>query len=418
MTEIFSELTNKSSKYMPISCKNCNSSVKPFFSLGDMPLANGFLTAAEIPKEKKYDLTVGFCPKCFLVQLVNTVSPEKLFRDYIYLSSTSLLFLKHCEEASSRLIKKLNLTPKKLVLEIASNDGAFLTNFKKRGIKILGIDPAKNIAATANQKGIKTIPEFFNNKMAEKLRKKKITADLVYGANVLAHVPGIVDFVRGVKTVLADNGTAVFEFPYVRGLMENKFDTIYHEHVFYYSLLALRNIFNNAGLEIYDVEETPMQGGSLLIYASHQGVFPVTRNVKNLVFKEKRLGYHKISTYKKMEQNIAKLKTHLHDLLATINKDRKTVAVYGAPAKGNILLNYFGIADKILFLVDKSTVKQGLYTPGTHLKVEAPSVIKEKRPDYLLILCWNIADEIIKEQAEYKNNGGKFIIPIPKVNVI
>ncbi len=402
-----------------MKCRSCSNVIKPFFSLGKMPLVNSFLTKKQLIKEKKYDLTVAFCEKCYLVQLVKIVSPNKLFSNYVYFSSTSSLFLKHCEETAVFFKRKLDLNSNSLVVEIASNDGAQLLYFKKVGARILGIDPAKNIAAIANKKGVKTLPEFFNLKFAQKLRSQGVIADLIFGANILAHVPEIVDFVKGVSLILKPRGTASFEFPYLRGLLENKFDTIYHEHVFYYSLLALENLFSQAGMEIYDLEITPMQGGSLRILASHQGNFPINRRVTNLREYELRNRFNKLTTYKKINKNIVNLKRRLLGKLNQIKKNRKHIAAYSAPAKGNILLNYYGIADNYLdFIVDKAKEKQGLYTPGTHMLVYSPDKIYENRPDYLLVLCWNIADEVIKQQDKYRKLGGKFIIPIPKLKII
>lgn len=403
-----------------MNCRVCNSPVIKFFSLGEIPLVNSFLKKQEIPYEKKFDLSIGFCPNCYLVQLINTVSPEELFRNYIYFSSTSKSFLQHCQKTAEYLTKRLNLGPESLVLEIASNDGAQLQYFKKLGIQVLGIDPAKNIAEVANQKGIPTIPEFFNYGFAKKLKEEKsIQANLIFGANVLAHVPEIVDFVKGVKEILKPEGTAVFEFPYIKGLMENKFDTIYHEHVFYYSLIALINLFKKADLEIYDVEMTPMQGGSLRIFISHPGNFLISVNVKNLVSQEIKDGFDKIETYQKINKNVSKLKNDIIFLLKKIKSEGKKIAGYGAPAKGNVLLNYFGINKNYLdFIVDKSEAKQGLYTPGTHLLVYPPEKVYQEKPDYLLILAWNIADEIIEQLKDYHEEGGKFIIPIPKIQVI
>jgi len=403
-----------------MDCRICNSPLIEFFSLGKMPLVNSFLKKEEIPNEEKFDLSVGLCPKCYLVQLINTVPPEKLFRNYIYFSSASKLFLEHCKEIAQELVKRLNLGPESLVLEIASNDGAQLQYFKQLGIQTLGIDPAENIAEVANKKGIKTIPEFFNFAFAKKLKEEeKVQADLIFGANVLAHVPKIIDFVKGVKIVLKPKGTAVFEFPYIKGLMENKFDTIYHEHVFYYSLLALRNLFQKADLEIYDVEITLMQGGSLKIFISRPGNFKISTNVKNLIIQEIKDGFDKIETYKKINERVGKLKIDIIDLLKRLKAEGKKIAAYSAPAKGNILLNYFGIGKNYLdFIVDKSEAKQGLYTPGTHLFVYPPEKIYEEKPDYLLILCWNIADEVIEQLKDYHNAGGKFIIPIPNIKII
>jgi len=402
-----------------MKCRACNTTIIHFLSLGNMPLANSFLREAQLPEEKKYDLSLCFCPSCFLVQLTRTVPPEKLFRNYIYFSSTSRKFLDHCKETAEYLTKKLHLNSSSLVLEIASNDGAQLQYFKKLGIPVLGIDPAKNIARVANKKGIKTIAEFFNLAYAKKLLKRHIQADLVFGANVLAHVPKIIDFVKGVKLILKPAGTAIFEFPYLGGLFENKFDTIYHEHVFYYSLSALRNLFITAGLQIYDVELTNMQGGSLRIFVSHPHTFPIHVHVTTMLVKEKNNGWTESKTYFLINTRIKKMKQKIITTFDRIKKQGKTIAAYSAPAKGNILLNYFGIGSNYLeFIVDKSKAKQGLYSPGTHLFVHSPSMIYQKKPDYLFILCWNIADEIMDEYQTYHTSGGKFIIPIPKFNIV
>jgi len=405
-----------------MNCRACNSQITQFFTLGEMPLVNSFLKKEEISFEKKYDLSVGFCPNCYLVQLIHAVSPEELFKNYIYFSSTSNSFLEHCKKIADCFVKKFNLGPQSLVLEIASNDGAQLRYFQQLGTRVLGVDPARNIAEVANGKGIPTIAEFFNFEFAKKLQAEQgIHADLIFGANVLAHVPAITDFVKGVKTVLKSNGTAVFEFPYIQGLMENKFDTIYHEHVFYYSLIALINLFKSVGLEIYDVDMTTMQGGSLMIFVSHPNSFPITENVKNLAAKEINAGFDKIETYQKINENVTKLKKDIVGLLQKIKAEGKKIAAYSAPAKGNILLNYFGINDNYLdFIVDKASAKQGLYTPGTHLLVHPLEKIDDEKPDYLLVLCWNLADEVINmpELREYTKNGGKFIIPIPTIKVI
>jgi len=403
-----------------MKCRACNSTTIKFLSLGQMPLVNSFLKREDVSNEKKFDLSISFCPVCYLVQLVNTVPPNKLFRKYIYFSSTSKFFLKHCQDTATQLTKKLNLNSESLVLEIASNDGAQLQFFKKLGIKVLGIDPARNIAKVANKKNIPTICEFFNCKFAKKLKEdKNIQADLIFGANVLAHVPKIVDFVKGIKIILKQKGTAVFEFPYIKGLMEKKFDTIYHEHVFYYSLITLKKLFSQVDLEIYDVEMTPAQGGSLKIFISHPGVYKISANIKNLTAQEIKAGFNKIETYQKIGNKIQSLKKELTLLLNKLKNENKKIVAYSAPAKGNILLNYFEINENYLdFIVDKSEAKQGLYTPGTHLLVHSPEKINTDKPDYLLILCWNIADEIIKQLKVYHNAGGKFIIPIPNIKIL
>lgn len=385
-----------------------------------MPLVNSFLTKAQLSQEKRYDLSLCFCPKCYLVQLKKTVPPEELFRNYIYFSSTSSKFLEHCKDTADYLTERLKLNSTSLVLEIASNDGAQLQYFKQLGIRVLGIDPAKNIADVANAKGIRTVPEFFNLPLAQKLSsQQKIKADLVFGANVLAHVPQIVDFVRGIKIILKRHGTAVFEFPYLQGLFKNKFDTIYHEHVFYYSLLSVQNLFQHAGLTIYDADMTDMQGGSLRIFASLPNAFTVNKHVTAIIAKERKLGFDNIDAYRKIKTHVEQLRMDVLETLTGLKNKGKTIAAYSAPAKGNILLNYFGIDSNILsFIVDKSKVKQGLYTPGTHFMVYPPEKIYQKKPDYLLILCWNIADEVIQTHQQYRNSGGKFIIPVPRLSVV
>jgi len=404
---------------MIIKCRLCNRPLRKFFSLGRLPLANSYLKKSQLRRTSKYDLSVGFCSNCLLVQLMKSLPPEKLFRKYLYFSSTSQSFLAHSKKTAQFLKRKLRLNSDSLVLEIASNDGAVLKYFQELGVRVIGIDPARNIAKIANSNGIKTIPEFFNYSMALKLFKKRLTADLVYGANVLAHVPGILDFVKGVKFILKQKGTVVFEFPYIKGLLEGKFDTIYHEHFFYYSLLALTNLFRKAGLVIYDVKMTPLQGGSLQIFISHPNVFITSNRVHKLLKKETSEGFHKLATYKKLSITVDNLKKELLELLKRLRQNNKSVAAYGAPAKGNTLLNFFGIGKNYLdFIVDKSPAKQGSFTPGTHLLIESPKVIMERKPDYLLILCWNIYKEILEDCRSYKKAGGKFIVPIPKLRII
>ncbi|TSC76388.1 MAG: methyltransferase-like protein [Parcubacteria group bacterium Gr01-1014_33] len=385
-----------------------------------MPLANAFRKEGDTSIEKKYDLSVGFCPICFLVQLLFAPFPEELFLDYVYTPSVSSSTTLHFKKTAHALIARFNLGREHILLEVGSNDGTFLKFFKECGIGILGVDPAKNIAEAANRQGLTTLPEFFSQKLAKKLvQEKGVKANLVFGANVLAHVPEIVDFVQGVKTILAPSGTAVFEFPYVRGLMENKFDTIYHEHIFYYSLLALQNLFTRADLEVYDIEMVPTQGGSLRIFVSHTGAFPITNAVETLAAKEQADGFTEEATYQKIGRNVELLKEELRILLQNIKKEGKRIAGYSAPAKGNILLNYFGIGKEFLeFLVDKSELKQGLLTPGTNFYVYPLTKIYEEKPDYLLVLCWNIADEVVELLDDYKKAGGKFIIPIPEIRII
>ncbi|MFH1833011.1 MAG: class I SAM-dependent methyltransferase [Candidatus Levyibacteriota bacterium] len=353
-----------------------------------------------------------------MVQLIKTVDPKDLFTNYLYFSSVTKSIVDHSKKTSACFIDRFKLNHCNLVLEIGSNDGVNLQFYKEKGMNVLGIDPAKNIAEIANKKGIKTIPEFFNLELAKKLSSQGLKADLIYGANVFAHVPNIVDFVKGVKTILKDNGTCVFEFPYLKGLLENKFDTIYHEHVFYYSLIALKNLFNKVDLGIYDVEQIPMQGGSLRIFISHKKRFNVSQNVKKLQEKEIKEKYNKLERYMKMAEDVNNLKKETIKFLKDLKSKNKSIAGYGAPAKGIILLNFFKISRYLNYIVDKSPVKQNKYVPGIHFLIYSPSKIRQEIPDYLFIFPWNIKSEILSEYSWFKKQGGKFIIPIPRLQVI
>lgn len=401
------------------SCKSCNHKILPFFNLGQMPSVNKFLSKADTKKtEKKYKLEVAFCPNCFLTQLTETIPPDDLYTDYIYFSSISQSILSHAEQTANELINQLKLKTSDLVLEVASNDGYLLQYFQKKNINVLGVDPAENIAKVANERGIETIADFFNFDLAKKLAKRGIQPKLIYGANVLAHVPEIRDFIKGVAHLLPKSGVAVFEFPYISGLFEGKFDTIYHEHVFYYSLVALRNMFQQEGLKVYDCDFTKMQGGSLRIFVGHQQIVKDTQRCLDLITREQELGYTQINTYFKIKIKAETLKNDLTNLLERIKTEGKTVGAYAAPAKGVVLLNYFDISKYLNLIVDKAPQKQGLYVPGIHLLVKHPNAIYAEKPNYLIILSWNIADEVMKEHQAYKKVGGKFIIPIPTVEIL
>ncbi len=399
-------------------CRACNTRITKFFSLGRMPPVNAFLRKEDIPKERSFDLSVGFCQKCFLVQLLNTVNPKELFRHYLYFSSTTQSIIEHSRKTASYLIQRLKLGKASLVVEIGSNDGVHLQWYKEKGIQVLGVDPAENIAAQAVKKGIPTVVAFFGYPTARDVVRSHGHADLLYGANVLAHIPAIRGCVAGIATLLKKSGTAVFESPYIGGLFENKFDTIYHEHVFYYSLIALQNLFEQAHLMIYDCEFVPMQGGSLRIFVCHEGMYPVSKRVDDLEEEERRRGFYKLTSYSKIRTSVEGLRRQLTSLLKRLKKEKKSIAAYGAAAKGMVLLNYFKIGKYLDFIADKSEAKQGLYTPGMHLLIYPPSKVIEEKPDYVLILPWNIADEVMKFLNDYRKMGGKFIIPVPEVRVI
>jgi len=395
-----------------MKCRNCNREIIKFFSLGKIPLGNGFLKKEEIPFERKYDLSAGFCPNCYLVQLIKTVPPEKLYGKTFYFPSSFESILKESKEIANILVKRLNLNPKNTALDIGCSDGCQLQFFKELGIKILGIDPSWNSAQIAHRKNIPTIVDFFNYKLAKKLRKEqKFEADLIISTHLLNHIAGIKDFLKGVKLLLKPKGTALFKF-----FMQREFDIINHEHVFYFSLLSLKNVLRNADLEMYDAR---IKKGALSIFVSHVGIFPISETVRQFIKYEIKGRFDKLKTYQKLSKNVMKTKRELVGLLKKLKNQRKRIAAYSAPEKGNILLNYCEIGKNYLdFIVDKSELKQGLYTPGTHLLIHPPEKIYQEKPDYLLILCWNIANEIMEQLKDYHDASGKFIVPVPKIKII
>lgn len=395
-----------------MKCRNCNKKIIRIVSLGKLPLGNNFLKKNEIPLEKKYDLSIGFCSNCFLVQLIKTAPSTRLYGKAFYFPSAFESTLKESKEMADYFVKKLNLSSHSSVLDIGCSDGYQLIAFKKFGMKVLGIEPALNSAKIANKRGILTIVDFFNYKLAKKLREKQqFEADLIIGINLLNHIEKINDFLKGVKLLLKPKGIAFFKF-----FLQRELDIITHEHIFYFSLLSLKNLFKNVDLEIYDVE---IKKGALSIFISHSGVFPINKMVKKIIEEEIKKGFNKLEIYQKLAKNIIESKKELTNLLKKLKRRGKIIAAYSASEKGNILLNYCEIGKNYLdFIVDKSELKQGLYTPGTHLLIHSPEKIYQKKPDYLLILSWNIADEIIKQLKDYYSSGGRFIIPRPELQII
>jgi 2-polyprenyl-3-methyl-5-hydroxy-6-metoxy-1,4-benzoquinol methylase len=406
-----------------MKCRFCAETLNNVFvSLGKSPLSNSYLTKDELNKrEPVYPLDVYLCEKCFLVQLPEFESPENIFTDYAYFSSYSDTWLKHTKEYAEKMTKAYDLNKDSFVVEIASNDGCLLENFVNMGIPVLGIEPARNVAKVARQKNVPTEAIFFGVNTATRLKKENKTADLLIGNNVLAHVPDINDFVKGLKILLKSSGTITMEFPHLMKLIEgNQFDTIYHEHFSYLSFITVEKIFDKYGLFIFDVEEIPTHGGSLRIYARHKedGSKAVSARVVELRSRELKKGYTNIKYYSEFKNRVSALRKDILNFLDEVKKEKKTIVGYGAPAKGNTLLNYCGIRNEhIPYTVDKSPHKQGRFLPGSHISIETPDKIKQTRPDYLLILPWNIKDEIMKQMSFIREWGGKFVTFIPGVKV-
>ncbi len=387
------------------------------------PLCETFPTRGEIDRmEPFYPLRVEVCRACFLVQLSQYVRVEDIFTEYAYFSSYSTAWLKHAEDYVSMITKRLSLDDRSLVVELASNDGYLLQYFVKRGVPCLGVEPAANVARAARERGVETAVAFFDEGMARDLRAKGRMADLVLGNNVLAQVPDINGFVAGLPLILKDEGTITFEFPHLMRLFEgNQFDTIYHEHFSYFSLLSIETIFRRHRLEVFDVEELSTHGGSLRVYARHAGdaTRPATERLEALRTRERRAGYEKLETYLGFEERVRETKRKILDVLVDVKRAGKQVVGYGAPGKGNTLLNYCGIrTDFIDYTVDRNPYKHGRYLPGTHIPIFPPSRIDETRPDYIFVLPWNLKDEILSQLSHARGWGAKFIVPIPEAEVV
>ena len=407
------------------NCRSCGSrQLELVLSLGSTPLANSLLTEPQPARpEETFPLELVFCPHCTLAQITETVPPEKLFREYLYFSSFSDTMLRHARELVEELITSHQLDSESLVVEVASNDGYLLQYYKQAGVRVLGIEPAVNIANVAEQdRGIPTIAEFFGQELAVRLTDEGRQADVIHGHNVLAHVADLNGFVEGIHVLLKDDGIAVIEAPYVKDMIDRcEFDTIYHEHLCYFSLTALDHLFRSHDMLLYAVKRVPIHGGSLRIYATQaRGPFnEAQHSVRSLLKEEADWGVSTSGFYKEFARQVDELKYSLVDQLSRYKQQGKRLAAYGAAAKGSTLLNYFGIGRETLdFVVDRSTYKQGRFMPGVHLPIYAPEKLLEEMPDYVLLLVWNFADEVLEQQKDYRKAGGRFVIPVPQVKVI
>ncbi|NOY81739.1 MAG: class I SAM-dependent methyltransferase [Kiritimatiellaeota bacterium] len=406
----------------PVRCRSCGSTeCRLIVDLGDQPLANNLLRTVDLDRpEPCFPLRLLLCTDCWLLQLAHTVPPVELFSEYVYYSSFSETMLAHAKSAVEEYRTRFQLNGESFVVEIASNDGYLLQYVRAYGIPYLGVEPAANIAEAARGKGIETETAFFSEAFARKLAASRGRADLILANNVFAHVPDINGFVRGLEILLAPHGRVVLEFPYALDCVRNcEFDTIYHEHVFYFLLTPLLPLFERHNLTVYDVKKLDIHGGSLRIFVGRPGHVEPTPACAELQNDEQRLGADSLGFYLGFSERIRELRAELLHLLNALQDDGKRLAAYGASAKGSTLLNYMQIGPSVIpYIVDRSPHKQNMFSPGMHIPIRAPECLLEDQPDYTLLLTWNFADEILEQQTEYRRRGGKFIIPIPCIEIV
>jgi SAM-dependent methyltransferase len=406
------------------ACRACGKALEHVFAdLGSSPLSNSYLNAEDLDKvEPFYPLKAYVCDSCFLVQLEAFETPQKLFQEYAYFSSYSESWLRHCRQYAEMAISRFGLERNSLVVEVASNDGCLLQFFRQAGIPVLGIEPAQNVAKAAEGRGIPTVVEFLGRQTGASIAHRGHAADLLVANNVLAHVPDLNDFIAGLAALLKPQGVLTLEFPHLQRLIEgSQFDTIYHEHFSYFSLLAASAALRRHGLEVFDVDEIGTHGGSLRVYAAHASCARqhMTRKPSLLMEGERNAGLDKLATYSSFHSRVKAAKRALLSFLVKARGEGRTIVGYGAPAKGNTLLNYCGIGTDFLeYTVDLNPYKQGRYLPGTHIPVFAPEHISDTKPDYVLILPWNIRDEIVGQMRHIRSWGGRFVVPIPRPEVL
>jgi SAM-dependent methyltransferase len=406
-----------------VKCRHCYSTLQhTFLDLGFAPPSNAYLTADDLVKpEKFYPLKIKFCDQCWLVQTEDYTQVDELFSlDYAYFSSTSTGWMAHSAKYAEKMTQLLQLTQRSLVIEVASNDGYLLKNFVAAGIPCLGIEPTASTAAVAEELGIPVIRKFFGEELGKQLAADGKQADLIAGNNVFAHVPDINDFTRGLKAALKPGGTITLEFPHLMRLIEyNQFDTVYHEHFSYLSLYSVNRIFAAAGLRVWDIEELPTHGGSLRVYGCHnKDVRETTSTVSAMLAQEAQRGLQMLATYQDFQAKADRVKNDLLAFLIEKKRAGNKIAAYGAAAKGNTLMNYAGVKpDLVSFVCDAAASKQGKFMPGSHVPILTPEELRERRPDYVLILPWNIADEVVKANGFVREWGGKFVVAVPSLSI-
>lgn len=408
-----------------MECRNCNYPLRhEFVDLVSSPPSNSFLSEKQLDEpETYYPLKLFVCEKCFLVQIAEYKKFSEIFDSkYVYFSSFSATWLEHCKKYAQAMVSRFALNGQSLIVEVASNDGYLLQYFLEQGIPVLGIEPTANTAQIARERGIETVVRFFDREFAAELKSAGREANLLAGNNVLAHVPDINSFVEGMKILLAPKGVITMEFPHLLQMItQNQFDTIYHEHFSYLSVFTVKAIFEKFGLQLFDVEELSTHGGSLRIYAKHESDSSkaVEPSVESLLAREKSVGIDDLKFYQDFQRRAEHIRDTLLELLLKARRDGKSVAAYGAAAKGNTLLNYCGIrSGAIEYVVDASPHKQGLFLPGSHIPVVAENRIRETKPDYIIIFPWNLKDEIMAQLSYVKEWGAKFIVPIPEPRIV
>jgi len=405
------------------SCRICkNKKLKTILDLGEMPLANAFLDEDQLGREEFfYPLRVVWCESCGLLQIDEIVPPEILFRNYVYVSGTSEALRKHFEGLATEVVNNFNLNSESLVVDIGSNDGTLLKEFRKFGVQVIGVEPAINIAKIAEENGIKTINYFFSEDTAKEIVKENGKADAVTATNVVAHTNDLDDLLNGIAHLLKDDGVFVIEVPYLVDLLDKvEFDTIYHEHLSYFAVRPLKRLFEAHDLKIIHVERVTIHGGTIRIFVSKKkSSYKINESVSQLISLEIEKGLTEITAYKEFAERVEKLKADLVSLLQKLKSENRKVIGYGAAAKGNTLLNYYRVGPDLMeFIADLSPMKQNKFTPGTHIPVDNPERIYDAKPNYMVILAWNFADEIMEQQSKFKEMGGKFIIPVPEVKIV